>query len=225
MASASALRPVVHSIPPSQPSFFSSRSLAFEFGVRKCLILFSSNNNCKNLFSSNNNCRKVRALAATRREKDMDIHSASSTSSPAGAKKPFGVLFVCLGNICRSPTAEAVFRKAVEKRKLESLFEIDSAGTINYHEGNPADPRMKAAAKKRGIDITSISRPIQPTDFQKFDIILAMDRQNKADIVEAFDDWKEKYALPPNALKKEAWIPSNALLHIGSQERQSGLQI
>lgn len=123
-------------------------------------------------------------------------------SDSSATFKPFGVLFVCLGNICRSPTAEAVFRDAVQKRGLTSAFKIDSAGTIDYHEGNPADPRMKNAAKKRGIEITSISRPISPTDFNEFDLILAMDKQNKADILKAFEDWKVKYSLPDEANKK-----------------------
>ncbi|KAH9297805.1 hypothetical protein KI387_029487, partial [Taxus chinensis] len=105
-------------------------------------------------------------------------------------------------NICRSPTAEAVFRDAVQKRGLTSMFNIDSAGTIDYHEGNPADPRMRNSAKKRGIDITSISRPISPSDFKEFDLILAMDKQNKADILRAYEEWKLEYSLPDDAYKK-----------------------
>lgn len=72
-----------------------------------------------------------------------------------------------------------MFRSLVSERGLDSRFNIDSAGTIGYHEGNPADPRMRAAAKKRGIEITSNSRPIRPSDFSEFDLILAMDKQNK----------------------------------------------
>jgi protein-tyrosine phosphatase len=83
------------------------------------------------------------------------------------------------GNICRSPSAEAVFRYLVEQKGLASDFVIDSAGTINYHEGNPADSRMRAAAMKRGVKLTSISRPIRRLDFEEFDLILAMDKQNK----------------------------------------------
>ncbi|CAK7329321.1 unnamed protein product [Dovyalis caffra] len=71
---------------------------------------------------------------------------ASSTEA-----RPFSVLFVCLGNICRSPAAEGVFTDIVKKRGLDSKFKIDSAGTINYHEGNPADPRMRAASKRQDI--------------------------------------------------------------------------
>ncbi|RLN05204.1 hypothetical protein C2845_PM13G25610 [Panicum miliaceum] len=104
--------------------------------------------------------------------------AAEASAASAAEAKPFAVLFVCLGNICRSPAAEAVFRNLVSKRGLDSKFQIDSAGTIGYHEGNKADSRMRAASKKRGIEVTSISRPIKPSDFRDFDLILAMDRQN-----------------------------------------------
>ncbi|KAG5577961.1 hypothetical protein H5410_058095 [Solanum commersonii] len=129
--------------------------------------------------------------------------------------KPFSVLFVCLGNICRSPAAEGVFTDLVKKRGLDSKFKIDSAGTINYHEfmidsaggiddheGNEADPRMRAAAKSRGIAITSISRPIRPSDFKDFDLILAMDEQNKSDILGALERWVHREPLPADAAEK-----------------------
>ncbi|GAV59220.1 LMWPc domain-containing protein [Cephalotus follicularis] len=125
---------------------------------------------------------------------------ASSTSSTE--TKPFSVLFVCLGNICRSPAAEGVFTDVVKKRALNSKFKIDSAGTINYHEGNLADPRMRAASKRRGIEITSISRPIRPSDFIDFDLILVMDKQNREDVLEAFNRWKFREPLPEDAHKK-----------------------
>ncbi|MCO5611857.1 hypothetical protein L7F22_066116 [Adiantum nelumboides] len=105
-------------------------------------------------------------------------------------------------NICRSPTAEAVFRYFVEKRGLEVQFNIDSAGTIDYHEGEPADARMKTAASKRGVKLTSISRPIRPSDFEEFDIILAMDRKNKEDILKAHRHWSTTQTLPPGSEKK-----------------------
>ncbi|CAN4106584.1 unnamed protein product [Withania somnifera] len=116
--------------------------------------------------------------------------------------KPFAVLFVCLGNICRSPAAEGVFTDLVKKRGLDSKFKIDSAGTINYHEGDEADPRMRAAAKRRGIAITSISRPIRPSDFKDFDLILAMDENNKADILGALERWIHREPLPADAAEK-----------------------
>ncbi|KAK9102098.1 hypothetical protein Sjap_019352 [Stephania japonica] len=132
---------------------------------------------------------------------------ASNSTVPSSETKPFSVLFVCLGNICRSPAAEGVFRDIVKKRALESHFNIDSAGTIGYHEGNPADSRMRAASKRRGIEITSISRPIQASDFRDFDLILAMDKQNRGvawweDILGAFERWRFKEALPADAHKK-----------------------
>lgn len=89
------------------------------------------------------------------------------------------VLFVCLGNICRSPGAEAVFRVLTEKKGIAGDFEIDSAGTSGWHEGEPADRRMQHHAEKRGYNLTSLSRPVKPeTDFDKFDYIIAMDREN-----------------------------------------------
>ncbi|XP_015873454.1 uncharacterized protein LOC107410529 [Ziziphus jujuba] len=127
--------------------------------------------------------------------------SSPATGTQTGAER-FSVLFVCLGNICRSPAAEGVFRDLVKKRGLDSKFQIDSAGTINYHEGNQADPRMRAASKKRGIEITSVSRPIRPSDFRDFDVILAMDKQNKDDILDAFNRWKFREPLPDEAHKK-----------------------
>ena len=79
------------------------------------------------------------------------------------------ILFVCLGNICRSPSAEAVFKKLVKDAGLESQFEIDSAGLINYHEGEMADPRMRAHAIRRGYQLDSISRPVRERDFYNID--------------------------------------------------------
>ena len=89
------------------------------------------------------------------------------------------VLFVCLGNICRSPSAEAVFKGLVKIRGADKAFEIDSAGTYAYHEGQPADARMQRHAVKRGYNLTSVSRPFNPeTDWDYFDIIVAMDHSN-----------------------------------------------
>ena len=89
------------------------------------------------------------------------------------------VLFVCLGNICRSPTAEGVFRKLVQEEKLEHLFEIDSAGTHAYHLGEPPDERAQDACARRGIDISGLrGRKATAEDIRKFDYILAMDREN-----------------------------------------------
>ncbi|XP_042482377.1 uncharacterized protein LOC122062808 [Macadamia integrifolia] len=139
----------------------------------------------------------------------------SSTPSTETEKetRPFSVLFVCLGNICRSPAAEAFFREIVKRRGLESKFKIDSAGTIDYHEGDQADPRMRAASKRRGIEVTSISRPIRISDFRDFDLILAMDKQNRDDIFEAFNRWRFKETLPFEAHKKVKLICSYCKKH------------
>jgi len=92
--------------------------------------------------------------------------------------KKIKVLFVCLGNICRSPSAEAVFKDFVRKKGEEELFEIDSAGTSAWHAGEKADLRMRKHARKRGINITSISRKFEIEDFDRFDYIVPMDREN-----------------------------------------------
>ena len=89
------------------------------------------------------------------------------------------VLFVCLGNICRSPTAEGVFRHYVEQAGLSDKITIDSAGTAEWHIGKAPDPRTVAAAAKRGYDLSPLrGRQAQAEDFAKFDLILAMDKSN-----------------------------------------------
>ena len=92
------------------------------------------------------------------------------------------VLFVCLGNICRSPTAEAVFKDRVESAGLEDSIKIDSAGTIAAHAGHPADSRMSTHASARGYELTSISRKVTLDDFTFFTHIYAMDKQNLSDL-------------------------------------------
>jgi len=89
------------------------------------------------------------------------------------------VLFVCMGNICRSPTAEGVFRHVVEQANLSHLIEVDSAGTHAYHIGEPPDPRSTATAAQRGIDLSQQrARRAHSDDFEEFDFVLAMDRDN-----------------------------------------------
>ena len=88
------------------------------------------------------------------------------------------ILFVCLGNICRSPAAEGVFKQKIKDRDLENLFIVDSAGTGGWHVGNLADPRMRETALSRGIELTSRSRKIEESDLYKFDHILVMDNDN-----------------------------------------------
>ena len=92
---------------------------------------------------------------------------------------PTKVLFVCLGNICRSPAAEGIMKTIVARERLEDLIFCDSAGTSAYHEGDLPDARMRAHAKERGYDLTSRSRPfLAPDDFFRFNYILTMDESN-----------------------------------------------
>ncbi|WP_417459737.1 low molecular weight protein-tyrosine-phosphatase [Kordiimonas sp.] len=107
------------------------------------------------------------------------------------------VLFVCMGNICRSPMAEGAFRAAAEKAGLLDRFEIDSAGTIGYHAGSPPDKRAIATAKERGIDISlQRSRKVEDADFSTFDYILVMDHDNLRDVMERCpDEYKDRISL------------------------------
>lgn len=88
------------------------------------------------------------------------------------------VLFVCMGNICRSPAAEGVFRKRVDEAGLSDRVEIDSAGLESYHIGESPDPRMREAAARRGYLLEGRGRQVQPEDFHRFDWILTMDERN-----------------------------------------------
>ena len=90
------------------------------------------------------------------------------------------VLFVCMGNICRSPTAEGVFRKMLADAGVDMVVETDSAGTHGYHVGRPADARAQEAARKRGVDISDLrARQVELSDYDYFDYLLAMDRANE----------------------------------------------
>ena len=89
---------------------------------------------------------------------------------------PIRVLFVCTGNICRSPLAEAVFRHYVRAEGLETRFEIDSAGLDSWHVGEDADPRTCRVGRAHGIEVDSVARQFDDADFDRFDLILAMDR-------------------------------------------------
>jgi protein-tyrosine phosphatase len=96
--------------------------------------------------------------------------------------EPVRVLFVCLGNICRSPLAEAVFRHAVRERGLEHAFEIDSAGTSGYHDGAPPDRRSAETARRRGVELTGESRRATAEDLRRFDYVIAMDAENEREL-------------------------------------------
>jgi protein-tyrosine phosphatase len=92
------------------------------------------------------------------------------------------LLFVCLGNICRSPAGENVMNHLLEREGLAPRFEVDSAGTAGYHIGNPPDARMTKAARERGIAMKGRARQVNPADFEEFDWIFAMDRSNHEDL-------------------------------------------
>lgn len=93
------------------------------------------------------------------------------------------VLFVCLGNICRSPTADGIFRELVKREKLDQKIIVDSAGTGGWHIGKAPDPRTVAAAKKRGYDLSPLrARQVNASDFDEFDFVLAMDSVNLRDL-------------------------------------------
>lgn len=92
------------------------------------------------------------------------------------------LLFVCLGNICRSPAAEAIMNKLIEEKGLKNQIICDSAGTSQHHAGYPADPRMRKHAKTKGYNITSISRSFEKGDFDQFDWIITMDDSNYTNV-------------------------------------------
>lgn len=101
--------------------------------------------------------------------------------SPAISR--YRILFVCLGNICRSPAAEIIFRKQVTDAGRAAEFEIDSAGTIGHHQGAPPDSRMSESLRQRGFTIEGCSRQIQPEDLIRFDLIVTMDESNLSDVL------------------------------------------
>jgi protein-tyrosine phosphatase len=96
---------------------------------------------------------------------------------------PYKLLFVCLGNICRSPSAENIMNHLIERAGLSEQIVSDSAGTSSYHVGSPPDRRMSAAAAKLGIKLRGQARQFQQSDFQDFDLILAMDQENYENIL------------------------------------------
>lgn len=98
--------------------------------------------------------------------------------------RPFQILFVCLGNICRSPAAEIIFRQQAADEGRSDEFQIDSAGTIGFHQGAPPDPRMSEALERQGFTIQGRSRQIDVADLETFDLIVTMDEANFNDVRE-----------------------------------------
>ncbi len=102
------------------------------------------------------------------------------------------LLFVCLGNICRSPTAEGVMRSLLDREGLEGQIEVDSAGTGAWHLDSSPDDRARRAAAERGIDLVGRARQVRPEDFENFDLVLAMDRENERLLLELARDEQER---------------------------------
>ena len=98
------------------------------------------------------------------------------------------ILFVCMGNICRSPTAEGVMRRLLETEGLADRVELDSAGIGDWHAGDPPDARATAAARRRGVTLDGAARMVQPDDFERFDLLVAMDRENVRDLLAVAPD-------------------------------------
>jgi len=100
----------------------------------------------------------------------------------SGSKK-YRILFVCLGNICRSPAAEGIMKEIIRKKRLTNRIEVDSAGTAGYHIGELPDPRMRSHGASRGYKFNTLSRKFRVEDFEDFDLILAMDDSNYNNIM------------------------------------------
>ena len=119
---------------------------------------------------------------------DKFLNRSNEGGDDAGepeAEVSYQVLFVCMGNICRSPTAEGVFRKTLEDRAPELAVAIDSAGTHAYHIGEAPDPRARRAALRRGVDLSmQKARRVAEEDFTRFDLVLAMDELNHSQLVD-----------------------------------------
>ncbi|SOZ50059.1 putative Protein-tyrosine-phosphatase [Cupriavidus taiwanensis] len=110
--------------------------------------------------------------------------------------KPYAILMCCMGNICRSPTAEGVLRAKLDAAGLAALVELDSAGTHEYHLGRAPDPRTQRHALQRGYDLSALrARKVGVPDFDRFDLILAMDRENLAGLLKLRPDAGDKVRL------------------------------
>lgn len=103
-------------------------------------------------------------------------------------KQKIKVLFICLGNICRSPAAQGAFENLIKNKSLENQFEIDSCGTSGYHDGDLPDPRTRKTAEKRGIHLTHKSRKLNKKDLTHFDFLLVMDENNFQDVISLTND-------------------------------------
>jgi protein-tyrosine phosphatase len=113
------------------------------------------------------------------------------------------ILFVCMGNICRSPTAEGVMRRLIDEAGLD--IEVDSAGTGGWHAGEPPDERATIAARRRGVTLEGAARQVRPVDFRRFDLLVAMDRGNLRELLALAPD--EEAAAKVRLLVPDADVP------------------
>jgi low molecular weight protein-tyrosine phosphatase len=113
------------------------------------------------------------------------------------------ILFVCMGNICRSPTAEGVMRRLIADAGLD--IEVDSAGTGGWHAGEPPDERATLAARRRGVTLSGAARQIRPADFRRFDMLIAMDRRNLGELLAMAPD--DETAAKVRLLVADADVP------------------
>ncbi|MBK1881774.1 low molecular weight phosphotyrosine protein phosphatase [Luteolibacter pohnpeiensis] len=117
--------------------------------------------------------------------------------TPESPQPPYRVLFVCMGNICRSPAAENVFRQQVADAGRSAEFYIDSAGTLDYHEGSPPDPRMARTLKSHGYPADGFARPLKKADLENFDWVLYMDDDNRREINRLDRDRSQQQKIRP----------------------------
>ncbi len=129
---------------------------------------------CPRLLACQSDSNEVNRTTGNRPERDSNAVAEAARSQP-----DWGVLFVCMGNICRSPTAEGVFRNTLRQHAPSLAIRVDSAGTHAYHVGEPPDVRARQAAARRGIDLSGQrARRVARADFAAFDLVLAMDEDN-----------------------------------------------
>jgi protein-tyrosine phosphatase len=115
------------------------------------------------------------------------------------------ILFVCMGNICRSPTAEGVMRRLIDDAGLGDRVEVESAGTGGWHAGEPPDERATLAARRRGVTLEGAARQVRPADFRRFDLLVAMDRGNLRELLDLAPD--EEAASKVRLLVADADVP------------------
>jgi protein-tyrosine phosphatase len=120
------------------------------------------------------------------------VSGPADSAGAASGERPLRLLFVCLGNICRSPTAEGVMRALVVQAGLEDRIELDSAGTGAWHVGDPPDERATAAAAERGVTLSGRARRVRSSDFDDFDLIVAMDSANDRDLRAGAGDQRQR---------------------------------